>query len=418
MAEETQDGGQISTATTPLVTVVPDRPVPGREMASRFTVGRPADFVSVTSWLRAGILRNARGVVAAFIAAWLYVPGALFAAAVLAVTSGIVAYFYSGLRGGRTLPESARSVPFLGDAMENLLDKSSGVQAAVLAVLLGALIGFLLGVIWVFLGPFQESVVDGAMTVVGAIVIGFVVGLLYTLYRVLFEHRILAVTGARRLSRREADLLLPLVRSAADRLGLRNHPEVLTHDSAEAAAYAHTRHIVIHKGMIDSFIHTPDAIAATIAHELVHWRNGDAVSTAFVRGVALPLYVVQAGGGWLRDRTRNGFLRFLIWLALWPVFITVQYFVAPMQASDSRRAEFRADEGAVLAGYRAGMRKVLNRLRSFEGGRNGWNAAICATHPANELRLEAIEEPGKDYPLPDEDAPAFPFPVIVTEPGV
>jgi Zn-dependent protease with chaperone function len=131
--------------------------------------------------------------------------------------------------------------------------------------------------------------------------------------------------------------------------------------------------------------------------------------------VALPLYLVQAGGGWLAARARNSVLRFLVWIAFWPVFVTVQYFVAPMQAADSRQAEYRADEGSVLAGHRTGMRRVLARFRrSFEGGRNGWVAAMCASHPPNELRLELLEEPGRDYQLPDDDAPALPLPVLLT----
>jgi Zn-dependent protease with chaperone function len=131
--------------------------------------------------------------------------------------------------------------------------------------------------------------------------------------------------------------------------------------------------------------------------------------------VALPLYLVQAGGGWLAVRARNSVLRFLVWLVFWPVFVTVQYFVVPMQAADSRKAEYRADEGSVLAGHRAGMRRVLAHFRrSFEGGRNGWVAAICASHPPNELRLERLEEPGRDYSLPDQDAPALPLPVLLT----
>jgi Zn-dependent protease with chaperone function len=132
--------------------------------------------------------------------------------------------------------------------------------------------------------------------------------------------------------------------------------------------------------------------------------------------VALPLYLVQAGGGWLHARARSSVLRFLVWLAFWPVFLTVRYFVVPMQAADARQAEYRADEGAVLAGHRVGMRRVLARFRrSFEGGRNGWVLAICASHPPNELRLECLEEPGHDYPLPDEDAPALPLPVLLTD---
>lgn len=384
-------------------------------LAERLTEGRPTHFPSALQWLRAGVLRNLRGTIAALIAAWFYVPAALASAAFLAIVAGVAAYFYSGFSGDRSLPQQIRDVPLLGDAMQNLLLRSGGVEAAVLGVLLGGVLGFLVGIIWVFLGPFQNGVLDGLATVLGAIVLGIVVGLLYTVYRVVFERRILAVTGARRLSRREAEFLIPLVADAAARLGLENHPAVLVDDAREPNAFAHTRHLVVNQGLLEEFGYEREPIAAVLTHELVHWRNGDAISAAFVRGVALPLYLVQAGGGWLAARARNSVLRFLIWLAFWPVFVTVRYFVAPMQAADSRDAEYRADEGAVLAGHRAGMRQVLAHFRrSFEGGRNGWVAAMCASHPPNELRLEALEEPGHDYPLPDEDAPALPLPVLLT----
>jgi Zn-dependent protease with chaperone function len=384
-------------------------------LVERLAAGRPSNFPSALVWLRSGILRNLRGTLAALVAAWFYVPAALASAALIAIGAGAFGYFYSGLEGERALPQQVRDVPLLGDAMQNLLVRSGGVEMAVAGVILGAAVGFVLGIAWVFLGPFQHGLLDGLSTVLGAIALGVVVGLLYTVYRVVFERRILAVTGARRLSRREAEFLLPLLVDAAGRLGLPNYPPVLIDDTREPNAFAHTRHIVVNQGLLEEFGYEREPIAAVLAHELVHWRNGDAISAAFVRGVALPLYLVQAGGGWLAARARNSVLRFLVWIVFWPVFVTVRYFVAPMQAADSRRAEYLADEGSVLAGHRAGMRKVLARFRrSFEGGRNGWVAAMCASHPPNELRLEKLEEPGRDYPLPDEEAPALPLPVLLT----
>lgn len=384
-------------------------------LAERLTVGRPTNFPSAQVWFRSGILRNLRGVLAALIAAWFYVPAALASAAVFAFTAGGAAYLYSGIKGDRSLPSQIRGIPLFGDAVQNLLYRSSGVEAAMLGVIVGAIVGFIVGIVWVFLGPFQVGVADGVATVLGAVALGIVVGLLYTIYRVIFERRILQITGARRLSRREAAFVLPLVAEAAARLNLPNHPPVLIDDSRDPSAFAYTRHIVLNQGLLDEFNYERQPIAAVLAHELVHWRNGDPISAAFVRGVALPLYLVQAGAGWLRDRARNSVSRFLVWISFWPVFVTVQYFVVPMQAADSRQAEYRADEGAVLAGYRAGMRRVLTRFRrSFEGGRNGWVAAVCASHPPNELRLERLEEPGRDYALPDADAPALPLPVLLT----
>jgi Zn-dependent protease with chaperone function len=261
--------------------------------------GRPRDYPSAFVWLRSGIMRNLRGTLAALIATWFYLPAALASAALFAVVSGVVAYVYSGFAGDRTLPHSFNDVPLLGDAMQNLLTRSGGVEAAVLGVILGAALGFGVGVFWVFLGPFQHGVLDGLGTVLGALVTGTVVGLLYTMYRVLFEGRILAVTGARRPSRRERAFLFPLVTDAAAHLGLTNCPAVLIDDAREPNAFAYTRHIVVNQGLLEEFNYEREPIAAVLAHELVHWRNGDAISAAFVRGVALPLYLVRpAEVGW------------------------------------------------------------------------------------------------------------------------
>ncbi|MGI5160573.1 M48 family metalloprotease [Microbispora sp. CA-102843] len=352
---------------------------------------------------------------AGLVAAWFYVPAALAMATSAMITFGVSAYFITPLLGKQALPPLISDLPLVGDAAQNLLFRSNGAMAGLLGVILGGALGFVLGIAWVFVGPFEESVVDGVATILGSILLGILVGLCYAAYRVIFERRILQVTGARRLSRREAAFILPLVGEATARLKLSNHPVILIDDTRDPNAFAYTRHIVINQGLLDEFAYDPEPISAVLAHELVHWRNGDPLSAVFMRGVALPLYLLQAGGGWLRAQARNSVLRFLVWLVFWPVFVTVQFFVVPMQAADSRRAEYRADEGAILAGYRIGMRRVLTRFRrSFEGGRNGWVAAVCASHPPNELRLERLEEPGRDYPLPDEDSPALPLPVLLT----
>jgi hypothetical protein len=45
----------------------------------------------------------------------------------------------------------------------------------------------------------------------------------------------------------------------------------------------------------------------------------------------------------------------------------------------------------VVTGHSEGLRAVLERRKSFESGRSGWDEAVCAEHPPNELRLERLE---------------------------
>ncbi|WP_169807710.1 M48 family metalloprotease [Herbidospora mongoliensis] len=377
-------------------------------LLARLAPGWPAEFPIPLMWLETCILRNPRGTVTALVAAWLFLPAALGFSVTLAIVGGLGAFAYTAVTGDAALPALLLDAPVLGDALQGWLVKGGGVGATLLGAIAGAIIGFTYGLVAVFLGPFQDGFLDGAAAVLGTTALGVMAGLLYTLYRTIFEHRILILTGARRLSRREADLLFPLIAEAAARLKLANHPILLVDDSGEPNAFAYTRHIVINRGFLEEFDYNRDAIAAVLTHELVHWRNGDPVSGAFIRGVAFPLYLVQAVGGRLLAQAKSPVLRFLVWTVFWPVFVTVRHLVVPMQAADSRRAEYRADQGAVLAGYRGGMRRILTRFRrSFEGGRNGWVEAMRASHPPNEFRLERIEEPGRDYPLPEDDFAPF-----------
>lgn len=242
---ERQEG--VDTAAVPVSSAPSvEEPAPA-PLVERLTVGRPTNFPSALVWFKSGTLRNLRGVLAALIAAWFYVPAALTTAVLLAFTAGGVAYVYSGVRGDRSLPQQVRDIPLFGDAVQNLLLRSSGVEGAMLGVIVGAVVGFIVGIVWVFLGPFQHGVADGVATVLGALVLGIVIGLLYTIYRVVFERRILQITGARRLSRREAAFILPLMAEAAARLNLPNHPPVLIDDTRDPNAFAYTRHIVVNQ---------------------------------------------------------------------------------------------------------------------------------------------------------------------------
>lgn len=375
--------------------------------------GRPSHFPSVTAWLSVGMGRSWRGVAGALIGTWFYLPLALVTAVGSALVLG-AAGFFGGLFGGRAqIPSVVADLPVLGAALDAFLLRSGGVVGGLLGVLLGLVLGFLGGLLLFWAPGFSADPVAGAGSGLGVAAAGLSIGALYTLYRVGFEPALLRLAGARRLSRRERELIEPIVREAAARLGLANHPPVLIDDRPEPTAIAHTRHILLSRGLLAELGYDREAIAGVVAHELVHWRNGDPVSAVFVRGVALPLYLVHAGAGWLIQHARHPLVPAVLWVFLWPVMVTVRFFILPLQAADARRAELRADQGAALAGHREGLRRVLSRLpRSFEGGRNGWTQTACALYPPNELRLERLEDPSGRYPLPDPagvpgpDAPA------------
>ncbi|HLU32824.1 MAG TPA: M48 family metalloprotease [Natronosporangium sp.] len=382
--------------------------------APRLTASRPGYFPSGFAWLVVGVSRRWRGVFTALISTWLGVPFALFMAVLCAVLFGILGAVGGTAAGLRWVPPWVGQVPLLGSAVDSLLPSAGGVVGLLVGVLVGLLLGFLGALTLLWWTAFAEDPLTGFGALLLAAVVGVLVGLGYTLYRTTLEPTLLRGGGARRMSRRERDLIIPILRSCAQRLGLSDYPPVLIDDSSEPSAITYTRHIVLSRGLLVEFDYDPEVIGGVLSHALVHWRNGDAVGAAFVRGVALPLYFIYAGLRWFTRRVEerialalaSSLLILLMWMVFWPVVVTVRFLVMPVQAAAVRRAEFRADQGAVLTGHRDGLRRVLARLpHSFERGRNGWDLALCAAHPANELRLERLEDEAGSYPLPGSDRP-------------
>jgi Zn-dependent protease with chaperone function len=368
---------------------------------------RPPRYPSASSWLLAGMTRNPRGTAAALLCAWLNVPLAIFGA-----LAGAVVGAWSGFLGGGV---KALGLPGV-DAMPGQVFQIGGMIGAIVGAAVGLVSGFLVGLF----GPWYElASADLAKTIVLLIVqlaAGLTLGVLYTVYHAATEGVRLRIAGARRLSRREAEFLMPIVHECAHRLGLTGLPKVLIDDRRDVNAYAATLHIVVRRGLLEEFGYDREVVAGVVAHELGHWNNADPIARAFARGVALPLYVTFGVAAWLFQAFRHPVVQLALWAVAWPILITVRYIVVPLQAADARAAEYRADQAAVSAGHRAGIRRCLSRIRhTIDAGQTGWDEAICRSHPATELRLEALEEPGGTYPLPDEDAPPRPLPVMVAQ---
>jgi Zn-dependent protease with chaperone function len=388
-------------------------PAVGRvPLRRRVFADRPLGYPNPLVWLRSGILRDWRGPVGALISTWFYLPIGITFGVVSAILLGLGGLLVGGLGLHGVVPAQLHNAPLVGTAIDGFLSRSGGILVGLLGLVLGAVGGFLAGVLLPWYGSRDEPLALGG-GLLGILFSAVLLGIGYTLYRVMLERWLLHVTGARRPSWRESQLLTPMLHQCARDLGLPNVPRLLIDDRLDANAHAYTRHIVVNKGLLEEFDYHPGAISAVLAHELVHWRNGDPVTAAFIRGIALPLYLIYAVPTWVTRKYPHPIIKFLMFLNFWPVLLTVRYVVMPLQAMDTRRAELRADQGAVLVGHRAGMRRVLSRHRSFESGRNGWDEAVCATHPPTELRLEQLEAPGRVYPLPEQPAEEAP-----EDPGV
>ncbi len=358
---------------------------------------RPPGYPNAFVWLRAGIVRDWRGALGAFIATWFYLPVALLSAVASAIGLGAAGFYAGGFGTPKVLPPELLDVPLVGTLLDTFVVRSGGV----LGGLAGVGVGFVGGFLAIVILPWRATLDEPATLITGlagVVVAAALVGLLYTLYRVLLEPWLLGVSGARRLSRREAATLVPVLHECARGLELPSVPRLLIEDQPLTNARAYSRHIVVTTGLLAE---GPDEMAALLSHELVHWRTGDEVTSAFLRGVALPLFLVHAVPTWLMRRFPHPGTNFVVFLLFWPVLLTMKYVVMPFHARDVRQAEYRADLGAVLTGHLTGLRSILEDRKAFEIGRSGWDEAVCATHPPNELRLDRLEE----IELAAEDVP-------------
>ncbi|MEW2432426.1 M48 family metalloprotease [Micromonospora sp. NPDC047644] len=349
---------------------------------------RPPGYPSALVWLRAGILRDWRGVLGAFLATWFYLPVALLLAVWGGLTFGVVGLFAVGTGADDQVPQVLRDAPLVGPLVEAFLTRSGGLLGGVAGFAIGFLVGFLavLALPWMGVADEPFALLTG---LIGTVVAAALIGVLYTLYRVLLEPRLLVVSGARQPSRREYARLRPVLDDCARRLGLPSVPRLLMEDDpvlSNARTYA--RHVVVTTAVLAE---PDDEVAALLSHELVHWRTGDEITSAFVRGVGLPLTLAHALPTWLMRTFPHPGTNFVVFVFFWPVLLTMRYVVLPLHARDVRAAEYRADLGAVLTGHVDGLRRILERRLSFETGRSGWDEAVCATHPPHELRLDALE---------------------------
>lgn len=364
----------------------------------------------VRVWLRAMFGLNRRGTVAGIVAAWFQVPFVVLMAGVGAVFGGLAGTVNGTVAGvgvTKRIDALLTWVFPLPVKVKDLLPTTGAQIGGITGGILGAVNGALKLAWMAFAWPWEALYAGDpnwpAAVAIGQVVTALFVGWLYLGWRTWAEASRLRIAGTRRMSRREAEWLVPIMVEAAGRLGLNRLPRVLVDDRREPNAHAGIRHIVVNYGLLEQLSYDRDAVAGVIAHELVHWRDGDAIAMVWNRGVALPLYLLYELAVRILRSARSRPVQFTVRILLWPVLVTVHYGVIPIQAGSWQRAEYRADAVAAQAGYGPGLRQALTYIRhSFDGSRSGWDTAICATHPPNELRLERLEEPGRAYPLRED----------------
>jgi Zn-dependent protease with chaperone function len=373
--------------------------------------GQVARGPGARAWLRSTIGRNPTGTLAGIIGAWFGVPMVLLLGGVGAVVGGLAGVVSGTLIGTAMLDRIdtlLRYVLPLPVSAGDLLPTAAAQIGGIVGGILGAINGAFTLAVMTAAYPWKQLYAGDPMwpiaAAIGQVVTALVVGALYVWWSSATEAARLHIGGARRLSRREAEWLLPLLEEAGARLGLTRLPRLLVDDRREPNAAACIRHIVINYGLLEQLNFDREQIGGVLAHELVHWRDGDAVAMTWAKGVALPLYLAYELADRMLRAARIRPLQVIVRTLLWSVLVTVRYGVLPVQSRLWRRQEYRADAAAAAAGYGPGLRGALTYLRgSFDSGRAGWDRALLATHPANELRLEKLEQDqGRVYPLRED----------------
>lgn len=349
------------------------------------------------------MLAHPAGTLAALVNAWFGVPLAVLLGAIGAVTGGI-AGFFSGTPMGDDVKDRLwllfdLVLPIPVDVPDLIPD-----MAWQLGAMLGLIIGAVYGAValaWLGLSGTWRVLWEGdpmwpVSLALGNIAAALVLGLLYTVWMAAVERWRLGLSGARDPSNREAELLRPAVAAAAALLEVNSAPVVLVTDTDAPEATAHTRHLVVSRGLLAETAADPERLTALLGREMVHWRAGHPVTRLWIRGVALPLALVYDLAAALfapSTNTRARPLSFVFHLLLWPVTVTVQRIMVPLQSRWWQRATFEADRTAAEAGWGAAVAEDIAAKRPIPGRVVTWRRAFDITPPA-ELRLQRLEDAG------------------------
>jgi Zn-dependent protease with chaperone function len=346
-------------------------------------------YPSTWTWLEQGVERQTKAIVGAIACGWTGLPVALWLAA-----AGVVIGFIAGIFGAS----------HIGLAHTLHVDEGASFIGAIVGAFVGAFGGIVLIYIWFFEEPLR---------IAGAFLSGLLIGGLGIALLAAVEPKLMRLRGYRELSKRERERINPLLVETGRRMGLSVVPELWISDIPKPAAWAHMRAIVITRGLLGDYDATergptPDlddaALSAILAHELHHWHVGDVVGNTMVWACFLPVVIVFNGLSWVK--TKSGGLGTLGWFFFWPAWVCTKLVVLVMTARN-RQQEYEADAQTARLGddYRLGLRRALDDLAEWEHARSGWEAALAATHPSIELRLERLESRPPREPLPTTPQP-------------
>ncbi|MFB9236568.1 M48 family metalloprotease [Plantactinospora siamensis] len=385
----------------------PRTPLPEERLPPTGRLPAQRRWPSLATLVRGTVGRNVPATLVGIVAGWFNVPLVVLLGAVGALFGGLAGALSGTVAGPgmlRRIDTMLTWVIPLPISARELLPTAAAQLGGIIGGILGALNGATtlawIAAVWPWEALYANDPIWPWTLAVGQVVTALVVGALYVAYSMATERMWWRLAGARRPSRREAAWLLPILAEVTGRLGLRSMPQLLVRDHPTPNAAAGHRYVVVHTGLLDHVSYDRRQVAAVLAHEVGHWVGGDALARAWSLGVTLPLYLLSELGYQLLKREKLRTLHFALRVLLWPIRITAEYLVIPLQVGTFREAEFRADAVAARAGYADPLRVVLAGIAgTFDEPRTGWEEVVYAGHPPIELRLERLERPGHRYPV-------------------
>lgn len=358
--------------------------------------GVPAAYDDGIEWLRNGARRHTGTMWLALIAGWTGVWISLWGALLGAFVGLLIAV------GAITNPSVSNALFHLG------IGQPVTALSVAAGIVLGAVGGFLVVLRTLFV---YQSSATALSLLSGAVLVAVVVILIAA-----YERLGLRLRGYRRLSRDEVRRIAPLVKEVADAFELPALPRFAMADTVVPNAWTHMRTIVLTTGLLQA-ISDDTQLEAVLAHELHHWRSGDAVGLRVVWVAALPVALVYDIGMWLTGSRPTvpppetigislpgGLIAVIGWIVAWPAWVLTKLVIAPALASSQRKYEYEADAAAAAVGLGEPLAEALRIMGAFEAGRSGWERAVTATHPPTELRIEALRpaQPDDDEYQEDE----------------
>lgn len=348
----------------------------------------PEQYSDAVPWLVSGLQRQRWATLVALLGAWSGAVIALWFAAAGVVVGALVAF---GAIDSNSITRGFWSA---------LRHVGGGTASSVVAAAVGAVVGAVVG----FVGFFTFLFTNDPIAFVGTIVFGTILAIGMVVLIAVFEGHALRMRGYRRPSRDEVRRLAPHVQAVGSAMGLTEFPRIAMADLPIPGAWTHLQHVVLSTSLLNLL--DDGELEAVLAHELHHWRNGDAVGLRFVWACGWPIAVLYNIGIQLSGRSPNvrhpelrtahPLVALAGWLLLWPTWVLTNLVIAPLTAATGRQHEYDADAAAAAIGRGPQLASALRKLSAFEPPRSGWEQAMMAHHPPTELRIDAVQGPQAD----------------------